>query len=321
MNASFGSAGRHLSRLMDSVGLPREVSQAVGAALESKVNSNPAVARDLFNSFSMLATASLDKLLSRGLSPQGVCTSPGRTYARSFEKYASTYFQSSAAAQFRPFPVSPNQVAGVLLNRSMNQQSLENVIRNLAASMQNSGMDPSGLLNPNAGFDAQFSQLIQGLMGALQVPIQNKLGAMAAAVPAKRKKKKKGIGGKLKKGIKKIGKKMKGVAKGIASVGKNLFKGVVGGVKGLFKGNFLKGLSGMILKLGGGLLGGLVGGPMGSSMIQQIAQAGISKLLGKKKAASLEKMFGQMTNMFNVVNKVQKGSQSIQAYAAARLLR
>jgi len=295
------SPGSQLKRLMDSVGLrENKLGDLIGAALDSKVANNHGVAQNIFDAFSPLTQTALDKLISRGLAPLGFCRRP-------YENYLS--HSANGIGNFNPNQFDKH--VGSMLSRCMNAQDVSNVICNIAAALDNSGVNTSGLLIPNGSFDAQIAQLLQGMMTQMQPAIQEKLETMTPA-PMKKKKKKKGLGGKLKKGLKKVGKGFKKIgkmAKGITKMGKGLFKGVLKGVKGIFKGGLFKGL----FQLGGGLFGGLAGGPMGSNMI--------SKIGGKKNGAKLQQVFGQMTKMFQVVGNVQNGASQFNLQGLSRLIR
>jgi hypothetical protein len=273
--------GSQINRLAEALGFTEGLKTALG-----RISNQTAVRNAVLDAFLPLASNSVAAFNAQSLPSAGFLNRP-------FHNYAAHY-----AARNVPFyPGLVHQYVAAMLGRCMNAQHTSSVIQNSAAALQAAGINVS--LDPNASFDVQLSQIMQGFMTNLNQAIQQKLNEMfPPPVMPKKRKKKGGIGKKLKKGLKKF----KKVAKSVGKIGKNMFKGVVGGVKGLFKGNFLKN----IFKLGTGLLGGLVGGPIGSTFISQIAQVGIGKLLGKKKAAKLNQIFGQMNKMFGVVSNIQK---------------
>jgi hypothetical protein len=290
---SLMSPGSQLRLLMDSVGFGEsKLGEIIGAALDSKVSNNLGAAQNILDAFSPLTQVALDRLTSTGFAPMGFCQRP-HLYGPGFD-YS---------------PAQMNNFVGSMLSRCTNPQSASDAINNIAAALNNSGVNTAGLI-PNGSFDAQISELLQNITMLMQPAIQQKLDTMMPA-PPKKKKKKKGLMGKLKKklkgvskGFKKIGK----MAKGITKMGKGLFKGVLKGVKGIFKGGLLKGF-----QLGGGLFGGLAGGPLGTNMISSIA--------GKKNGAKLTQIFGQMTKMFQVVGNIQSGASQFNLQGLAKYIR
>ena len=291
---SLMSPGSQLRLLMDSVGFGEsKLGEIIGAALDSKVSNNLGAAQNILDAFSPLTKVALDRLTSTGFAPMGFCQRP-HLYGPGFD-YS---------------PAQMNKFVGSMLSRCTNAKSASDAINNIAAALNNSGVNTAGLI-PNGSFDAQISELLQNITMQMQPAIQQKIDTMMPA-PPKKKKKKKGLMGKLKKklkgvskGFKKIGK----MAKGITKMGKGLFKGVLKGIKGIFKGGLLKGL----FQLGGGLFGGLAGGPLGTNMISSIA--------GKKNGAKLTQIFGQMTKMFQVVGNIQSGASQFNLQGLAKYIR
>lgn len=288
------SPGSQLRLLMDSVGFrENKLGEIIGAALDSKVSNNFGAAQNILDAFAPLIQVGLDKLTSSGFAPMGFCQRP-HLYRPGFN-YS---------------PVQIDRFIGSMLSRCTNARAASNVINSIAAALNNSGVNTTGLI-PNGSFDVQVSPLVQSLMQQMQPAIEQKLNTMMPSPPPK-KKKKKGLLGKIKKGLKGVGKGFKKVgkmAKGITKMGKGLFKGVLKGVKGIFSGGLFNGL----FQLGGGLFGGLAGGPLGTNMI--------SKIAGKKNGAKLSQIFGQMTKMFQVVGNIQNGASQFNLQGLAKYIR
>jgi hypothetical protein len=98
-----GSAGMQAARLLEQLGLPSQVGQALGAQVDSARGDIPGVMRNLQAMTSSLSTAQMDALFGRGVPPQGFVPRPLNAFQAMLGSPIPRGFNPFAAMGAAPF--------------------------------------------------------------------------------------------------------------------------------------------------------------------------------------------------------------------------
>jgi hypothetical protein len=346
-----GSIGNNFNRLMNSIGFPNELGTIMGAALQSRVENNESVAKNLLDAFSSISTPSLDTLLAGAFAPPAIVLRPHQNYSHHFALHQHTHYEGKLPHHCIDYSARAHQNVAAMLSRCMNPIAQQNILQSLAASLQKSlpAFNTAAILNnAKLTFDQKLSELVQKTtrlsLDEILIKLEQILERGTIQAPAPRKKKKKGgLGSKLKKGV-------KGIKKSVNKVGniaKSMSKGLLKGTMKILSGGFLKSSIfqklltkqlGPLFKFGSGILGGILGGPVGPAMIAQFA-AGKLKTKDLLKSANplnqmkmfvnpkqvvsfgMDQAFGQVTAMFQVANRYSTAMMDVQRQSLTRYLR
>lgn len=82
----FNSPGTNLNRMMDRMGLPDAYGDRMGAMLDAKMGNQMGVARNLFDMYSGVPTAQLDRLMGQQMPHHGHCHRPQHRWQQGMQR-------------------------------------------------------------------------------------------------------------------------------------------------------------------------------------------------------------------------------------------